>query len=264
MKNNRLFRNLVVITAIFWVVGCNKTNEPAPITQCYLTSITDATGKATEKCTYNASNMLLAASYEDIAMTFDFTYTAQGLVDKVTVTDKSNSKPIVFVVTYSYDATNKATKAITAYNGKPYQTNEISYNATNQAVKIVTTDANANVLVTRLEYLGENVAKVFQKFDDEKEYLYYEITKFDDKKNIYPDAYKALFVGLAGLIDGAPFLNKNNAIEDKYYDDLGVAYYSEQRSFEYNSTLYPTKITSNINDDGDKSTEVSTYVYNCK
>ncbi len=264
MKKNRILAIFLSSILIIFVVGCSKNNEPAPITQCYLTSITDAAGNAYEKCTYDASNKLLVASYEDISMNFEFVYTAQGLVDKVTVTDKSGSKPIVFVVTYSYDATNKATKAVTSFNGKPYQTNEISYSTTNQVAKIVTTDANANVLATRLEYSGDNVTKVFQKFDSEKEYLYYEITKFDDKKNIYPDAYKSLFVGLAGLIDGAPFLNKNNAIEDKYYDDSGIAYYTEQRTFEYNSTMYPTKITSNVNDDGTKSTEVKNYSYNCK
>jgi hypothetical protein len=216
MKRNKLLPFFLSCILIILVVGCSKNNEPAPITKCFLTSITDATGKATEKCTYDASDRLLVASYEDIAMSFEFAYTTQGLVDKVTVTDKSGSKPVVFVVTYNYDATNKATKAVTAYNGKPYQTNEISYNATNQVAKIVTTDANANVLATRLEYSGENVTKVFQKFDDDKEYLYYEITKFDDKKSVYPDAYKSLFLGLAGLIDGAPFLNKNNATEEKY------------------------------------------------
>jgi hypothetical protein len=263
MKNNTLIRFFVGMVALILAGACSKTTEPAPPTQCYLATMVDASGKTVEKCTYDINNRLITAAYEDAGLNFDFNYTAQGLVDKLTISDKSTGKVNVFTVAITYDATNKATKAVTSVNGKPYQTNEVSYNA-NQIAKIVTTDVNANVIATRFEYTGDNVSKVFQKFDGEKEYLYYEITKFDDKKNAYPEAYKALLIGLTGLIDGASFINKNNALEEKYYDDAGIVYYTSQHAFEYNATMYPTKITSNINDDGTKTTEVSTYTYTCK
>ena len=105
---------------------------------------------------------------------------------------------------------------------------------------------------------------VFTKFDGEKEYLYYEITKLDDKKRLFPEAYKSLDLGLMGLVDDFNYLNKNNALIEKYYEEDGSMYHSADNTFEYNNTSQPTKLMVALNESGLKSTSVKTYQYSCK
>ena len=246
---------------LFLLASCSKNTDVTPQV-CYLTNIADEKGKIIETLTYDANNRLVNDVVGESDIIYAFTYNAQNKVDKITITDKTDKKTITFIVTFTYDANNQATKAVTTYNGKTYQTNTFSY--TNNQLTQITTDDQTYILKTRLEYSGENVSKVYQKFDTEKEYLYYEVTKFDDKKNAYPESYKAVTIGLTGLLDGFAYLNKNNVVSEKNYGDDGIVYYTSDATYEYNTGSQPTKITSAINDSGSKSTSISAYQYNCK
>jgi hypothetical protein len=250
------------ILSISILSSCSKNNDtPAPQV-CYLASIADEKGQIFEKLTYDANNRLVNDVIGESDLAYAFTYNAQNKVDKITITDKTDKKTLTFIVTFTYDANSQATKAVTTVNGAVYQTNTFTY--VNNQISQITTDDQTIILKTRFEYSGDNITKVYQKFDAEKEYLYYEVTKFDDKKNAFPEAYKALAIGLTGLIDASAYLCKNNVISDKNYGDDGSVYYTSDMTYEYNTNTQPTKVTSAINEDGDKSTTVSVYQYNCK
>lgn len=262
LMNKSIYKFLIINSLlILLLASCSKNTDVTPPV-CYLSSIADEKGKIIETFTYDANNRLVNDVVGASDIIYAFTYNAQSKVDKITITDKTDKKTITFIVTFTYDANNQATKAVTSYNGNTYQTNTFSY--TNNQLTQITTDDQTYILKTRLEYSGENISKVYQKFDTEKEYLYYEVTKFDSKQNAYPEAYKAIAIGLTGLIDGFGYLSKNNVVSEKNYGDDGVAYYTADNIYEYNPTNQPTKVTAAINEDGDKSTSISAYQYNCK
>jgi hypothetical protein len=254
---------IVNVLLIFLIASCSKNTDVTPAAQvCYLSAIADEKGNPIEKFTYDANNRLMNDIIGNSDLSYAFTYNTQNQVDKITIADKTDKKTITFIVTFTYDANNQATKAVTTVNGAVYQTNTFTY--VNKQLSEITTDDQIYILKTRFEYSGENVTKVYQKFDAEKEYLYYEVTKFDDKKNVFPEAYKAIAMGLTGLIDGASYLCKNNVVSEKNYGDDGIVYYKSDMLYEYNANAQPTKVTASIDEDGDKSTTVSIYQYNCK
>jgi hypothetical protein len=251
------------ILSITVLSSCSKNTDVTPAPQvCYLSTITDEKGNVLEKLTYDANNRLINDVVGASDLIYAFTYNAQNQVDKITITDKTDKKTLTFIVTFTYDANNQATKAVTTVNGAVYQTNTFAY--ANNQISQITTDDQTMVLKTRFEYSGDNITKVYQKFDAEKEYLYYEVTKFDDKKSAFPEAYKALALGLTGLIDGSAYLCKNNVVSEKNYGDDGIVYYTADNTYEYNTNAQPTKLSATINEDGSKSTSVSVYQYNCK
>ena len=259
-----IYKYLIInVLLISLITSCSKNPDVTPNAQvCYLSAITDEKGNAFEKFTYDANNRLVNDIIGESDLTYAFIYNAQNQVDKITITDKTDKKTLTFIVTFTYDANKQATKAVTTVNGAVYQTNTFTY--VNNQLSQITTDDQILILKTRFEYLGENIIKVYQKFDSEKEYLYHEATKFDDKKNAFPEAYKAVAMGLTDLIDGSVYLCKNNVISEKNYGDDGMVYYSSDMTYEYNTNAQPTKVTAAIDDDGNKSKTVSVYQYNCK
>lgn len=262
MKNN-IFSYLIisVLTTIFFV-SCSKNTDNTPQT-CYLSNVLNAKGNILQAMSYDATNRLSVYKNDSAGVTYSFTYNTQNLVDKINVAYKVGPKVYTFVATLTYDALGKATKSVTTLNGNPYQTDVYTFNNL-QLTTIISTDNQGEISALRFEYLGDNISKVYQKLDSETEYLYYEITKFDDKKTLYPEAFKALAMGFAGLIDDFSYLNKNNTLSEKYYEDDKSVLYSSDNIFEYNSTLQPTKIMRAIVEDGHKSTETKSFQYVCK
>jgi hypothetical protein len=265
MQNNLFNRLIISLLATIFIVSCSKKADVAATPQnCYLASISNTKGNILEKFTYDTSDRLITDASDSSGVTFAFTYNTQNLVDKINVNVKNASGSFAYSVTFTYDASGKATKSIVGIQGTTYFTNVFTYTNA-QLTKIITSYNTGSLLNTRIEYTAENISKVYQQFDTDKEYLYYEISKFDDKKNFYPNAYRALALGLTGLFDGFTYLNKNNALSEKFYDETtGTVSYTSDNIYEYNSTLQPTKITSAINNGGKKSSVSNTYQYTCK
>jgi hypothetical protein len=261
---NKIYNHLIVCTLIIaLIVSCDKSMTDTTPKICYLSSISNTKGNVIERMTYDASNLLVNVTNDSTGIVIGFTYNTQNLVDKVNLAYKVGTKTFNFLATFTYDANGKAIKSVTTVNGNPYQTDVYSFTNT-QLTGIISTDSQGEVYASRFQYSGDNIAKVYLKLDNEKEYLYYEVTKFDEKKTLYPEAYKYLTMGLSGLVDEYGYFNKNNILSEKYYEDDGTVFYETDNVFEYNSTSQPTKITSIVNDDGDKSTSTKSYQYNCK
>jgi hypothetical protein len=262
MKN--IFNYLIVSVLAFAIfISCKNNTDNTPQT-CYLSTVSNLKGNILETMTYDGNNRLVTYKNDSANVTYNFTYNTQNSVDKINVAYKVGTKIYTFIATFTYDGTGKATKSVTTLNDKPYQTDVYAFNTNAQLSSIISTDSQGEIDALRFEYLGENIAKVYQKLDGDKEYLYYEITKFDDKKSVYPEAFKALAMGLAGLVDDFSYMNKNNALSEKYYEDDKSVFFSADNTFEYNSTLQPTKVTSLVVDAGHKITGVQSFQYNCK
>ncbi len=261
MKN--IFNQLIIsILAVVLFISCSKNTDNTPQT-CYLSTVSNQKGNILEAMTYDGNNRLMTYKNDSANIVYNFTYTPQNLVDKINVIYKIGTKVYTFVATFTYDGTGKPTKSVLTLNDKLYQTDVYTFNNT-QLTGILSTDNIGDVVASRFEYLGDNIAKVYQKYDNDKEYLYYEITKFDDKKSVYPEAFRAFAMSFTSLVDGFTYLNKNNALSEKYYEDDKSVIFSADNTYEYNSTLQPTKITSSMVEDGLKSTEVRSFQYSCK
>lgn len=264
MKKN-IFNTLIVsVLSVFLFVSCSKTSSTTPTPQtCYLSSVSNAKGNVLQRFSYDANDRLISEVNDSTGVSLAFAYNAQNTVDKITLTDKVGTKVYTFIITFTYDGTGKASKTITTFNGNVYQTNVFTY-TNSQLTQIISTDALNEIESARFEYSGENISKVYAKFDNDKEYLYYEILKFDAMKLNLPEAYKALAMGLAGLADDFYYLNKNNALSEKYYEEDGSVYHTAENIYEYNSTSQTTKLTEAYNENGVKITVVNSYQYNCK
>lgn len=244
------------------MVSCGKNTDNTPQT-CYLSTVSNLKGNILETMTYDVNNRLVTYKNDSVNVTYNFAYTTQNLVDKINVSYKVGTKVYTLIAAFIYDVTGKPTKSVTTLNGNPYQTDVYTF-TNSQLASIISTDNSGEVDALRFEYLGDNIAKVYQKLDGDKEYLYYEITKFDDKKSIYPEAFKALAMGFAGLVDDFSYMNKNNTLSEKFYKDDKSIITSADNTFEYNSTLQPIKVTSSIVESGRKTTGVQSFQYNCK
>ncbi|MEA5460032.1 hypothetical protein VB796_13330 [Arcicella sp. LKC2W] len=257
--------NLLVVSflTLIIVVSCKKDTDTTPQT-CYLSTIANQKGNVLGTMTYDGNNRLVSYKSDSSNVSYNFIYNTQNLVEKVNLAYKIGTKVYTFVATFTYDGTGKATKAVTTLSDKPYQTSVFAYNANAQLSNITTTYSQGETDALRFEYLGNNIAKVFEKLDKDPEYLYYEITKFDDKQNIYPEAFRAIALGFSGLVDDFSYLTKNNSLSEKFYEEDKYVFYTENHTFEYNSTSQPIKRTSDIDDDGDKYTSVLSFQYNCK
>jgi hypothetical protein len=262
MKKNRFIRALALCALTLLGVACSKTADP--VTQnCSLASVVNARGETTENLTYDAQNRLITYAVNSSDLVFAFTYNGQNTVDKINITDKTAaSKPLTLEVTFSYDGSGRASSAITTVNGTKYQTNTFTY--TGSQLSVITTQDGTNTLKTRFEYAGENVRKVFQQFDRDPEYLYYEITQVDDKLSASPEAYRAITLGLTGLFDAYSFMCKNNPLSEKYYDDDNQVFYTVDFAYEYNASMKPSRISRTTIEDGDKSTTTEWLSYLCK
>jgi YD repeat-containing protein len=255
---------IISMVSIIFFNSCSKDNNSTPAVQtCYLSGVSNVKGNNLQKLLYDANNRLISDTNDSTGTTLTYAYNAQNTMDKITVANKVGTKVYTFVTTFTYDASGKASKAVTTLNGAVYLTNVYTYSGT-QLSQITTTYSTNDVERVRFEYTGDNVSKTYLKFDNDPEFLYYEATKFDSNKVLYPEAYKALAMGLIGLLDDYYYLNKNNTLVEKFYDEDGEAFYIANKTFEYNSTSQPTKLTELIDEDGDKSSIVRVYQYNCK
>lgn len=264
MKKYTFNALIISILSVIFLSSCSKSTNSTPTPQtCYLNSITNAKGNVLQKLVYDANNRLISDINDSTGVSLAYIYNAQNTVDKITVVYKIGTKVYTFTTTFTYDATGKANKAVTVFNGATYQTNVFTYTGT-QLSQILSTDANNETENVRFEYTGENISKAYAKFDNEKEYLYYEATKFDTNKSLYPEAYKALMMGLMGLVDDYFYLNKNNTLAEKFYEDDGSIYTTADKTYEYNSNSQPTKLTATLTESGLKSNVVKVYQYSCK
>ncbi len=140
MKNNIYSILIISLFATLLIVSCSKTITVDPASQtCYLASTSNAKGNVLEKLTYDANNRLISETSDSSGLTYSFAYNAQSLMDKITIAVKTPTSVLNVVTLFTYDASNKATKAVTTLNGSVYQTNVFTYVGT-QLSQIVSTD----------------------------------------------------------------------------------------------------------------------------
>lgn len=126
--------------------------------------------------------------------------------------------------------------------------------------------SQGSISETRFEYVNNNVSKVYRILAGNTTVVDYEGLKYDNMKTLYTKEYKAFRLYASTFIrDGMfDYLSQNNVLSYNRYLGSGPPVDKVERTIEYNSNQYPTKIVSNITSRYVSYSTSSNYQYSCQ
>ncbi|WP_238807169.1 hypothetical protein [Emticicia aquatica] len=264
--------SFVLVALISGVISCKKINEDEitpeqtqQLSKCPLKNINSSTGKELASFEYTLNRIKRIVNKESTEIGSTFTYNTKGQIEKMVITNGNLEE--AYTVTYLYDATTgKISKTRTSIKGYEFQVNDFVY----VADKLTTINTNLDIFgykvkgVSRVEYVDENVSKVFTKMEGDPELLAYEGISYDTKSQFYPDGYRTMAYGFIGIANSYfAFFGKNNPTSIKIYDDNGKVDEATDITYEYNKIGIPTKAVKTVTK-GEKKTVLNVaYQYMC-
>ncbi|MFD2519970.1 hypothetical protein [Emticicia soli] len=119
---------------------------------------------------------------------------------------------------------------------------------------------------TRFEYVGNNVSKAYRVLAGNTTVVDYEGLKYDNMKTLYTKEYIAFRLYTSTFIfDGMfDYLSQNNVLSYNRYLGSGPPVDKVERTIEYNSNQYPTKIISKISSRYVSYSTTGNYLYSCQ
>lgn len=119
---------------------------------------------------------------------------------------------------------------------------------------------------TRFEYVGNNVSKAYRVLAGNTTIVDYEGLKYDKMKTLYTKEYKAfrLYASTFNLDGMFDYLSQNNVLSYNRYLGSGPPVDKVERTIEYNSNQYPTKIISNVSSRYVSYSTTGNYQYSCR
>ncbi|GGD77676.1 hypothetical protein GCM10011514_46990 [Emticicia aquatilis] len=264
--------SFALVALIGAVVSCKKISDEgitpqqtSQLAKCPLKNVNSATGTPIASFEYTLNRIKRIVNKEDGEVDAIFTYNIKNQIEKMTI---SNGNALeTYTVTYVYDvATGKVSKTRTSVKDYEFQVNDFVY----AGDKLITINTTLNIFgytvkgTSRVEYLNDNVSKVYTKMEGEPELLAYEGLNYDTKAQFYPDGYRTMAYGFIGLANSYfAFFGQNNATSIKIYDDNGKVDEAIETVYEYNKTGIPTKGTKTITKGENKTTQTVAYQYMC-
>ena len=252
------------------VISCKKNKNEAVTPQQIeqlakypLKNINSATGTPLASFEYTLSRIKRIVSKEGEEVGTTFTYNTKNQIEKMEVSTPRPEE--TYSVAFQYDAVSgKVVKTKTSIKGYEYHTNEFVYSGD----KITRITTNFDIFgykikgISRVEYTGENVSKVYTKIEGEPELLTFEGVSYDTKAQCYPDGYRIMSLGFVGIANSYfAFFGKNNPISVKVYDDNGKVEEMTDITYEYNKNNLPSKGVKIVTKEDKKTTLNVTYQY---
>lgn len=264
-----IFYTLIVL--VVNLVSCKKSSneeitpeQTQQLSKCPLKNVNTSTGTpiASFEYTLNRIKRIINKENEEIGATF--TYNNKNQIEKMVITNANSVD--TYTILYEYDATGKIIKTRTSVKDYEFQVNSFVYSG-NQLISINNALDIFGYKVSgtsRIEYIGENVAKVFTKIEGEPELLAFEGISYDKKAQVYPDGYRIMAYGFVGLANNFfAFFGTNNPTSIKVYDDNGKVDEATDIMYEYNKTGIPTKSIKTVTKGEDKTVLTVAYEYMC-
>ncbi|MDZ7935868.1 MAG: hypothetical protein U5M51_13080 [Emticicia sp.] len=236
------------------VVSCKKIKDKgitpqqtSQLAKCPLKNVNSATGTPIASFEYTLNRIKRIINKEDGEVDAIFNYNNRNQIENMTI---SNGNALeTYTVSYIYDAAGKVSKTRTAVKDYEFQVNDFVY----AGDKLTTVNTTLNIFgytvkgTSRVEYINDNVSKVFTKIEGEPELLAYEGLNYDTKAQFYPVGYRTMAYGFIGIANSYfAFFGKNNPTSIKIYDDNGKVDEAIETVYEYNKTGIPTKGTKTI------------------
>ena len=265
--------SIALICLLGYIVSCKRVDDGdvtpdqlSQLSKCPLKGITTSKGTPFNSFEYTLGRIKRIINYDSLQVASTFTYNAKNQIEKMVIEDEtSNSEK--YTVLYVYDASSgKIVKTKTSIKDFEFMTNDFVYSGDN--IKTIQTTFNVFgskvVGTTKVEYVDENVSKVYTKIDGYPELLTFEGVGYDTKPQFYPAGYKTMALGFVGIANNFfAFFGKNNATLVKIYDDNGKLDETTQIDYEYNKSGFPTKAVQTLTKSNVKTTQGLVFTFMC-
>jgi hypothetical protein len=265
-----LLKTLIVCFTIATVWSCKKKAAgPASLTNqtsvCPLLSIDSPKGNV-QNYEWVGEKLIRVYSKDSIPTILVFRYNSKNLAEKMEiVTENSSDK---YEVTFQYGLKNTVSKSFVSLNGLQFMTNEFNYDENYRLGSVNTTVELFGRKVTgktRLEYLNDNVSKVFSSINNEPDVISFSGEKYDSKNQFNPEVYKTAALGFVGIANNFfSYFGKNNIIDGKIYDEYGKLDQETIITYKYTSKGLPLESETTSIKDGQQKMSKNSYQFACK
>ncbi|RYU94019.1 hypothetical protein [Emticicia agri] len=266
------FAIILAVTLIGFIASCTRVEDGdidpdalSKLAKCPLRSISSGTGAPVFSFEYTLGRIKRIVTRESGEVSSVFTYNLKNKIDKMVI-EAGNSSD-AYTVVFEYDAAGKIIKSKTSIKDYQFMTNEFTYDG--EFITAVSTQFNIFGATakgkTRVEYLGENVSKVYTQIDGYPELLTFEGVSYDNKPQYLPSGYRTMALGFIGIANNFfASLGKNNPTMVKIYDDNGKLNETTQTSYQYDKSGIVTNADQTMtNADNVKTTRKIAFEFVC-
>ncbi|HEY1053612.1 MAG TPA: hypothetical protein VGE24_00705, partial [Emticicia sp.] len=234
----------LAISLLGFIVSCTRGGDSdidpdalSKLAKCPLKSVTSGAGAPVFSFEYTLGRIKRIVTRENGEVSTVFTYNIKNKVDKMVIESDASSDQ--YSVVFEYDAAGKIIKSKTSIRDYQFMTNEFTYEGENIVGVKTQFDIFGSTAkgTTRVEYLGENVSKVYTQIDGYPELLTFEGVSYDNKPQYLPSGYRTMALGFIGLANNFfASLGKNNPTMVKIYDDNGKLNETTQTNYQYDKS----------------------------
>jgi hypothetical protein len=250
------FAFILAIALLGLVASCTRVGDGdidpdalSKLAKCPLRSVSSGTGAPVYSFEYTLGRIKRIVTHEKGEVSTIFTYNLKNKIDKMVIEAEASSDP--YTVVFEYDAAGKITKSKTSLKDYQFMTNEFTYDGDNITGVNTKFDIFGSTVKgkTRVEYLNNNVSKVYTQIEGYPELLTFEGVSYDDKPQYMPSGYRTMALGFIGLANNffASF-GKNNPTLVKIYDDNGKLNETTQTSYQYDKSGIVTNADQTLTD----------------
>lgn len=266
MKSSRiLFLALIIFSTLNYSCRKKKSEIASQDLKCPLMSVDSPSGNI-RNYEWLGSKLIRVFSRDSIPTIIIFKYNNKNLAESMEITTESSKEK--YVVKFEYGANNIILKSNVSINGFKFMTNDFNYNENNRLGSVITTvemfgrKASGK---TRIEYVNNNVSKVFSSIDNEVEKIAFVGEKYDTKKQYLPEVYKTAALGFVGIANNFfAYFGDNNMVKGKVYDEKGKIDQETDISYLYDKNGLPTQSETTSLRNGRKIVETCSYSFGCK
>jgi hypothetical protein len=227
-----------------------------------LLAISDENGNTIRDFEYVQNNLMRIYNLDNPKTTFVFRYNDKDQVDYMEVTNANELEKIR--VTFTYDEKGYVEETRTSVAGIPIMRNvfTLSENKITHVNTYVDLFGQSVQGLTRVEYTGDNVSKVYTRMADEPEMLAFVGDSYDNKPQFSPKVYKIAALGFVGLDNNFfSFFSKNNLLSGKIYNEKGELDQKTKIVFDYDKDGLPKTSENTIEKDGKTMTRNLKYQF---
>ncbi len=265
----RISRVIVLVSAVLLITtSCkNKKRQINPLggeNSCPLLAIVDDAGHTIRDFEYVQKNLMRIYNLDNPKTTFAFRYDDKGQIETMEVSNADELEKVK--VTFKYDAKGYVTETRTAVANIPIMRNvfTISENKITRVNTYVDVFGKSVEGLTRIEYSGDNVSRVYTTMANEPEMLAFTGDSYDSKPQFSPKAYKTAALGFVGLDNNFfSFFSKNNLTAGKIYNEKGDLDQKTKMIYDYDKNGLPKRAESTIEKNGKTITRNLSYQFLC-
>lgn len=259
---------IIISVCAFFFSSCRKKKEEVDPqffeTKCSLLTIDNVDGQNLQSYEYVEGKLTRIYSKDSIPTILEFRYNSKNQVERMNIiTDGSNEN---YRVNYTYDANGNVSKTTASLAGYDFMTNDFVYTdnritAVTTTVKLFGRSVEGN---TRLEYLENNVSKVYASINGEPEVLAFAGDSYDSNPQYTPSVFKVAALGFVGIANNFfSYLGRNNLIAGRIYDEKGIVDQKMQFQFTYDENKLPMISEAQIEQRGKKISRTTILKYEC-